>query len=191
MEEPTAAAAPSVARRPRKVERSCLLCHRRKSRCDKRSPCSTCVRTGVLCCYPTAEQPARKPRKTTIADVAERLGRLERTLVAISSDNSPLQGTTVYDGTTAGSGSPELDQPLDVDEDAGEAASLPAALLLRGGNSNGYYVDELVFSRILEEVCLVLRFCASALTTILFTGGADGSAGTRYNVNLGCKGLTK
>lgn len=158
MDEHVASPAPPAARRPRTVERSCLLCHQRKIRCDKRSPCSSCVRTGVLCCYPSAEQPARKPRKTTISDVAERLGRLERTLVAISSAESPLpQGTAVSESARARSASPELDQAANIDESASEVASVSGELLLQNGDSNGYYINEVMFSRILEEVSSNLR----------------------------------
>lgn len=154
---------PSAARRPKKVERSCLLCHRRKIRCDKRSPCATCARAGVLCCYPTGEQPARKPRKTTISDVAERLGRLERTLVAISSVESPLpQGAIVDESTKNGSASPDLDQVANVDESGSEVASVSGELLLQNGDSDACYINDLLLSRILEEVCSVL-FCVSSI----------------------------
>jgi hypothetical protein len=131
-----------VARRPKKVERSCILCHRRKIRCDKKLPCSTCTRTGVLCCYP-AEPPVRRPRKTTIADVAERLVRLERTLVAISSSSDSH--------TEAGTPSESTGQSKHEGGDGGENVSVTEEFLFQNGDS-GRYINEILISRVLEEV---------------------------------------
>lgn len=133
-----------VARRPKKVERSCILCHRRKIRCDKKSPCATCTRTGVLCCYPASEQPARRPRKTTIADVAERLFKLERTLVAISSSDLHAEADTPSDLT--------VQAPKHEGGDGGENASVAEEFLLQNGD-NSRYMNEILISRVLEEVC--------------------------------------
>ncbi|KAK3328135.1 fungal-specific transcription factor domain-containing protein [Cercophora scortea] len=36
---------------------SCILCHNRKVRCDKASPCSTCKQGGVACVYPSSDRP--------------------------------------------------------------------------------------------------------------------------------------
>lgn len=142
----------AAARRPKKVERSCILCHRRKIRCDKRSPCSTCTKTGVLCCYPALDQPARRqPRKATIADVAERLVRLERTLVAISSDPPVHQNLT--DATTS-SASPS-DHGLSSRDDGLETASVAEEFLLRNGESSRY-MNDLLMSRVLEEVWIAV-----------------------------------
>ncbi|KAL1864822.1 hypothetical protein VTK73DRAFT_5634 [Phialemonium thermophilum] len=137
----------STARRAKRLERSCLLCHRRKVRCDKRSPCSNCVRANILCCYPSADEPIRRPRKTTISDVAERLGRLERTLVAITAaDSSPERASDRLIGRGR-SDSPGVDGDDQSREDATSAA---AELLVRTGASSRY-VNELILSRILEE----------------------------------------
>lgn len=35
--------------------RSCLSCHRRKVRCDRRSPCANCIRHKVPCIFPFAD----------------------------------------------------------------------------------------------------------------------------------------
>ncbi|KAF7558192.1 hypothetical protein G7Z17_g121 [Cylindrodendrum hubeiense] len=68
----------------RRVERSCVICHRRKVRCDKQSPCSQCARGGYTCLYPQTGPPVRRVRKTTITDVASRISDLEKTLIAVS-----------------------------------------------------------------------------------------------------------
>lgn len=144
-----------INRKSKRVERSCILCHQRKIRCDKQNPCSACTRTGVLCCYPSAaEQSVRKPRKTTIADVAERLGRLERTLVAISSSSSdsPLHNAA---HSPLNHGQPHL--PAETDgtggdaEDLNEDASVAEEFLLHNGETSRY-INEILISRVLEEV---------------------------------------
>ncbi|KAB5583439.1 fungal-specific transcription factor [Coniochaeta sp. 2T2.1] len=143
----------------RKVERSCILCHRRKIKCDKKHPCSTCTKTGVLCCYPASEQPtARRPRKTTIADVAERLVRLERTLVAISTTTSGEGGSSGADADAAeetpweGGGGRGVggEGRKEGGGGEGESPSVLEEFLLQNGDSSRY-MNEILISRVLEE----------------------------------------
>ncbi|KIH86491.1 hypothetical protein SPBR_08136 [Sporothrix brasiliensis 5110] len=75
----------------RAIERSCIVCHRRKVRCDKTMPCAGCVRSGVLCCYPSIKRAPRQS-KTTIADIASRLVQLERTIVAVAGGDGDTNG---------------------------------------------------------------------------------------------------
>ncbi|PKX89574.1 putative C6 transcription factor [Aspergillus novofumigatus IBT 16806] len=55
--------------------RSCVTCRRRKVRCNKRSPCSNCVKAGIDCVFPP---PGRAPRKSKRPHDAELLSRLRR-----------------------------------------------------------------------------------------------------------------
>ncbi|KAL2826804.1 fungal-specific transcription factor domain-containing protein [Aspergillus cavernicola] len=57
--------------------RSCITCRRRKVRCDKRSPCSNCVKAAIECIFPP---PGRAPRKTKRppAENVELLSRLRQ-----------------------------------------------------------------------------------------------------------------
>ncbi|KAK3370618.1 putative C6 transcription factor [Podospora didyma] len=71
------------------VERSCIRCHERKVRCDKATPCMTCVRAKVSCRYPGPERTKRRSQKTSSAN---RLEVLERAVAAINS--SPPAGTS-------------------------------------------------------------------------------------------------
>lgn len=94
-------AAPSTAPRKR-LGRSCLACHRRKIRCSKELPCSTCVKNSVTCSYP---EPGRKRRapKTRITDIATRISQLERTLVSASrASEPPPRATTTRSRETPG-----------------------------------------------------------------------------------------
>jgi hypothetical protein len=78
----------SLMARHKRMERSCMICHQRKIRCDKRSPGSHCVKADLLCCYPGPERASRRPHKTTITDVAARVAQLKRIITAISSGGS-------------------------------------------------------------------------------------------------------
>ncbi|KAL4781314.1 fungal-specific transcription factor domain-containing protein [Aspergillus varians] len=145
--DPGDSAARSDSPRPatsrNRIERSCLLCHRRKIRCDKKSPCSACTRMGVLCCYPGPEKAPRRPHKTTISDVSARVARLERTVRALSHDSAHYDShdpsipvAQASPGTpTAAGGSP------------GHASG---GVLVRGKYSSHYF-DEILLSRVLEE----------------------------------------
>ncbi|CAK7204206.1 hypothetical protein SEUCBS139899_006960 [Sporothrix eucalyptigena] len=84
----------------RVLERSCIVCHRRKVKCDKTMPCANCVRSGVLCCYPSNKRAPRQP-KTTIADIASRLVQLERTIVAVAGGDAAGDDNAGYESDTA------------------------------------------------------------------------------------------
>ena len=43
--------------------RSCVICRKRKVRCDKQSPCSNCSRANVACVFPSTERPPRWARR--------------------------------------------------------------------------------------------------------------------------------
>jgi hypothetical protein len=101
----------------------------------------------VLCCYPASEQPQRKPRKATIADVAERLVRLERTLVAISSSDAHTEAGTETPGAT------EQIPPDDATGGDGRESVMEEFLLQNGDSSR--YMNEILISRVLEEVSVV------------------------------------
>lgn len=55
--------------------RSCVTCRRRKVRCNKRTPCSNCVKANIDCIFPP---PGRAPRKTKRPPDVELLSRLRR-----------------------------------------------------------------------------------------------------------------
>ena len=58
-------------------QRSCVTCRRRKVRCNKRDPCSNCVKAGVECEFPVPGRAPRKPRRPPDAELLARLRRLE------------------------------------------------------------------------------------------------------------------
>lgn len=144
----SAAPSPSTSTK-HKIERSCITCHQRKIRCDKKSPCANCARHDLFCCYPEPERAGRRPPKTTIADVATRVSRLERTITALTKE--------LPRDTTRGLNSSTTPPPEDRSQkknhpgDAGPAQEI----LLQDGDSSRY-VNEYLLSRVLDEVIICL-----------------------------------
>ncbi|KAL3422001.1 fungal specific transcription factor [Phlyctema vagabunda] len=127
----------------KKVERSCIMCHQRKIRCNKSSPCSNCVRVDVLCCYPSVqERSERRHHKTTITEVAARLARLERTITALSKD-APAKESNGQPAESLLAG--------EVTGDVQNQESSPKSefLVQEGGTSR--YFNEFLLSKILTE----------------------------------------
>lgn len=143
--------------RPR--NRSCAVCHRRKVRCDKNFPCSQCVRSGFECSYPPAGPPARRAKKTTINDVASRISQMEKVIEAFQAGQDVSPQPTAPAGSVASANS--VPTPASTSTDAGtseRAASLQIkerssreGLLLNKG-TRSHYVNEVLFSRVIEQV---------------------------------------
>ena len=137
--------------KPRKIERSCLLCHQRKIRCNKQSPCSNCVRADVLCCYPGPQTTERRPHKTTIAEVSARVARLERTIAAISNSASsaePINTNTQL--ILPSENAKQEERSFETD-----SSSLVDEVLIQHG-STSHYFNETLLSRILTQASLQL-----------------------------------
>lgn len=60
---PASASASASVSAPNSRLRSCLICRRRKVRCDKASPCSNCRRANVACVVPSDDRPPRWARR--------------------------------------------------------------------------------------------------------------------------------
>ncbi|KAJ5951278.1 transcriptional regulator family: Fungal Specific TF [Penicillium vulpinum] len=81
---------PAPFNRRSKPQLSCNLCRRRKLRCDRKQPCSTCTTRGLAlsCAYPS-NQASQSPRPHGTnrgrpqATVQDRLGQLEQIVVSL------------------------------------------------------------------------------------------------------------
>lgn len=135
-----------------RIVRSCLRCYRRKVRCDKMFPCASCARTGVLCSYPGPEEPPRRPHKTTIADVSARLARLERTVQAMSHGYQAHESHDDNDRSISTAQSPER---FATPEEPALPESSSNGVLVKGRSSSRYF-NEILLSRVLEEVCIIV-----------------------------------
>ncbi|WZH43102.1 Zn2-C6 fungal-type domain-containing protein [Fusarium acuminatum] len=68
---------PSKQRSSKRVL-SCILCQQRKKKCDRKTPCSNCIRLKTVC-TPSLPAPPRKRRRPN-QDLLERLARCEELL---------------------------------------------------------------------------------------------------------------
>ncbi|TDZ67972.1 Aurofusarin cluster transcription factor aurR2 [Colletotrichum trifolii] len=90
--EDPAAASPS-AQHPKKATTpgkappthvlACVFCHQRKIRCDRKSPCSNCIKTDQPC-VPSKRAPAGAGRRRVVKDLLDRLHQCESLLSQVA-----------------------------------------------------------------------------------------------------------
>ncbi|KAI0852163.1 fungal-specific transcription factor domain-containing protein [Daldinia vernicosa] len=66
---------------------ACVLCQNRKIKCDRRTPCSNCIKANVSC-TPSTPAPARKRRRPN-QDLQQRLARCEELLSEYATAKPP------------------------------------------------------------------------------------------------------
>ncbi|KAI1434606.1 hypothetical protein GGR50DRAFT_661690 [Xylaria sp. CBS 124048] len=75
--------------------RSCILCRQRKVKCDRRQPCSNCVRAGANCVHPPgAGRAAKRPRQMVDDRVLNRLAQLEATIKHLQQQSTSRTGSS-------------------------------------------------------------------------------------------------
>lgn len=90
---------------------SCVLCQKRKVRCDQQKPCSNCIRAQVECKV-VAPQPARRRKKKSHErDLIERLKKYEALMTQHGIDFDSVGDVG--------------DETAEVDTDAGETKTSP------------------------------------------------------------------
>lgn len=93
------------------VERSCEMCRKRKKKCSKTSPCSTCIKFQLECVYKPKEEktPLTRARMTTLENS---IGKISKILKTVVDDKSALEEILVTYGLK--------NEDLDKFEDFGE-----------------------------------------------------------------------
>ncbi|KAI0486660.1 hypothetical protein F4859DRAFT_466453 [Xylaria cf. heliscus] len=97
---------------------SCFPCRRRKIRCDRRYPCSNCLKGELDCGFPVSgrtptrryDLPSFASRKEKQNDLLDRLRRLEGFVAKIGTE---LEGGTHGDGISSREGIRAMDLPND------------------------------------------------------------------------------
>ena len=129
--------------------RSCYACNRKKVRCDKRRPCSSCIRSGKPCSYPSPGPRIRRSKKTIAAEMASRISSLEKSLAK-----------TTDARRTGQSGPDSMSEDLHVTISTQPARETPSGnlsersredVLIQNGSASQYF-NEILLSRVLEEV---------------------------------------
>ena len=82
MSNPNLVALPAPALSPATAPRthSCVLCQKRKVKCDRNVPCSGCIRLGVECVEAIPAPPRPRKRKASTSNLQSRLLRCEELL---------------------------------------------------------------------------------------------------------------
>lgn len=95
---------PDAESLPASTPRSCVICRRRKVRCDKLSPsCTNCRRAKIACVYPSTERPRPKwarrlersvttaPGPSAINDVGDVMDRVQQLEGLVKDLNQQLE----------------------------------------------------------------------------------------------------
>ncbi|KAF4983365.1 hypothetical protein FZEAL_1217 [Fusarium zealandicum] len=88
---------------------SCVICRRRKVRCDRRDPCSNCVKNNIDCHYPVTGRIPRRSRDPTASKSpaqkqSELLGRLRRLESVVTELAAQVEDGSQDSGLTAAPG---------------------------------------------------------------------------------------
>ncbi|KAI0458241.1 fungal-specific transcription factor domain-containing protein [Xylaria acuta] len=123
MSATTAAAAPPHPK-PTKIL-ACVHCQYRKIKCDRRQPCSNCIKAKIAC-KPSIPAPPHKRRRPN-QDLLERLARCEQLLKQYADGNVPAQGqpapTTTEPSSSTGISQPTSSSPAIKVENENEAGT--------------------------------------------------------------------
>lgn len=137
------------------VERSCIRCHQRKTRCDRKTPCSACLKSenADACLYPGSERVKRRSRKQLTTTLVQQVEKLER----IVSSKLEQEPTSDRDKQTARDSSTSPEQISGVAQPE-TSSSNATGLLVKDGNFV-QYVNDRVLSHILEKVRFTTSRC--------------------------------
>lgn len=130
------------------VERSCIRCHRRKIRCDRSKPCSTCLKSdnAASCRYPGPERTKRKASQQHTTTLVQQVERLEQ--IVSDALQQRTQSDEYHQSYRYSSSSLDHDTG---DGDLSRRSSNFTGLLIKDGNLVRY-VNDHVLSHILEKV---------------------------------------
>lgn len=131
------------------VERSCLRCHERKVKCDKKSPCNKCVRLNLPCNYPGPSKAKRRAPRSAETDVAARLEQLERAITSLAEGPTPGQAAI----KTSDPGSQSSREASNVLSAQNPRASAHGSSSAQHGflGGDGAYMDDPLLSRVMEK----------------------------------------
>ena len=136
----------------RSVPRSCYGCHRKKVRCDKKEPCSSCTRAGKPCAYPPPGPRIRRPKKTIMADMASRISDLERSAGKATSRDEETSVPVPTTPISESSNTTSLAQPAALVPSGGNLSRRSRDDILVQKGSSSQYFNEILLSRVIEEV---------------------------------------
>lgn len=183
--------------------RSCVICRRRKVRCDKLSPCTNCRRANIECVVPTNDRPPRWARRLDrltagsylsqgegagaapqnprpgVGQVTERLRNLE---TLVKDLNEQLEQARAREAS--GSGADSMASSTHGQDTSPEAApsssgmsevhmQKPYGRMVLHDKKPRRYVSGAFWSRVSDEVCILLVVGAEAVRLHILRVRAD------------------
>lgn len=129
--------------------RSCVLCRQRKVKCDRRQPCSNCVRAGANCVHPPgAGRAAKRPRQAVDTKVLDRLSHLEATIKRLQQQAKGRE--TEPSAPSESVQTPESGGPVDDETQGAEDAPELGRLVVEETQSR--YVSHVMWAGLTESV---------------------------------------
>ncbi|KAF2503372.1 hypothetical protein BU16DRAFT_476215 [Lophium mytilinum] len=125
------------------TSRSCYTCNSKKIRCDKREPCSSCLRAGRPCAYPRPGPRKRRTKETIIADMASRISSLEKSLREARKDEASVSTNLHSEAASHTPSATALNSEHLRERSRG-------GILVQKGSSSQYF-NEVFMSRVIEE----------------------------------------
>jgi len=140
----------AIASKPsRGVPRSCYSCSSKKTRCDRKEPCSSCTRAGRPCSYPPLGPRQRRTKKTIMEAMASRISSLEKSLAKVREEETSVP--TAHISEIANSTPSPQPAPALHTDNLSERSS--EDILVQKGSSSQYF-NEILLSRVIGEVCV-------------------------------------
>ncbi|KAI3328966.1 hypothetical protein HD806DRAFT_519308 [Xylariaceae sp. AK1471] len=142
--------------------RSCVLCRQRKVKCDRRQPCSNCIRAEATCVHPPgAGRAAKRPRQVVDTKVLHRLSQLETTIRRLQQQTKGREADSDSHVASEASASPQ--HALSTRSEAQDRRDLPANASLGSATipefgrlvveeSQSRYVSNIMWADLTESV---------------------------------------
>lgn len=151
--------------------RSCVTCRKRKVKCDKKQPCSNCVRAKIECVFPSPGRAPRKSRKPPDGELMERLRRLEGVVQSLNAQVEEEQQThSNEEGDESRRGSAThcprgIDSPsVAVDNSVDGLESRFGRLVVDQGRSR--YINNSFWASLNNEVCFFTHVVSIDMLTL-------------------------
>lgn len=142
--------------------RSCVTCRRRKVKCDKKVPCSHCIRGNIECIFPGPGRAPRKSRKPADAELLERLRRLEGVVSSLNAQveeheqeaaDREQQRSTSEEGCPFGTQNAKGNTSVAVDNSVEGLENRFGRLVVENGRSR--YINNSFWASLNNEVCQI------------------------------------
>jgi hypothetical protein len=113
-QSPTSIDSPDVPPQDRR-KHPCVMCSKRKVKCDRNEPCSNCTKARVECISQSALQPKRRKKRFAEAELLARLRRYEDHLRRYGADIDAINNETsvTFSGQSPSMASSSSSQPHD------------------------------------------------------------------------------